>query len=129
MVLKLVPHLPVKFGRASQSFDATRSLHRVQRCEVAKLHGQAARSSAHVMRNLHDERVAPVQLSERKLAIQVQCDQKMLPSPFHVGRSCHAAKDATPAHDLRSTNLLQLGNKTGSSRRLKSQGSAYHSAK
>lgn len=89
---ELIPHFTVLLCSAGQSTDAARLLHRVKRGEIAKLHGETARRASHLRRDLNDQRIAFVKLSELQFAIDIQRDEKMLACPFYWRSLCHAAR-------------------------------------
>ena len=88
---KLRPHGAILFGSSDETFDAPRSKHGVEGGEVTQFHREAAGRAAHFFGDVDDERVALVQLSERKFAVEIQRDEEVLTGPFNGGRFGHAA--------------------------------------
>ena len=77
---KLRPHRAILFRGAVKAFDPTCGEHGIEGGEVAQFH-----------RDIYDERVALVQLSEGKFAVEIQRDEEVLTGPFDGGRFGHAA--------------------------------------
>jgi hypothetical protein len=49
-------------------------LHWIKGRKIAQLHREAARRAAHFSRDLDDNGITAMQLSERKFAIQIECN-------------------------------------------------------
>lgn len=89
--LELVPQLFVLPSCTFKAFDASLPLYRVERCEVAELHSQTVRRSPQLLCHFNNNRIAVMQLSERELAVEVECNQQVLACPGYAGSFRHGS--------------------------------------
>ena len=87
MGVELVPDFPVRTAGVFQPADTTRPFARVQRRKIAEFHGHAAGRSSHCSGSFFDKGIALVELTEGKLAIEVESYKKMFPRPLHRMRN------------------------------------------
>lgn len=90
--LKFVPHNLVLLGSTFESFDASRSLHRIERREIAELHRETVRRPPHLPSDFNNDRVAVMEFSERQLAIKVERNEQVLACPRYSRSFCHAGR-------------------------------------
>lgn len=96
ILVKLIPHRAIFTCRSLQTADTTRLLHRIERRKIAKLHGQTAGCSSHLLRHFNNDWVALVKFAERQFAIQIERNQEMLARPPNTGCSGHGSHNAKP---------------------------------
>jgi hypothetical protein len=61
----------------------------IERSKVAELERQAARGAPHLHGDLFDNGISLVQPAKGELAVEVQGDEALLPTPRYAGRSGH----------------------------------------
>lgn len=83
--VELGPHLAIKFCRPWKAFDSAELQRRIERGQVAELHGYTGRRSVHRQRQIDDDLLPLVEESERDLVVEVEDDEELVAGPIHGG--------------------------------------------